>query len=142
MSDGESPGFVDTNILVYAFDETDVVRQRRAEKALAEILEQDRIRLSTQILQEFYVTMTRKVEPQWSLKEALAVLDDLVAWPVLAVDVELIRESVLLSDEARLSFWDALVVNAAARSGASVLYTEDLNDGQTIRGVRVVNPLV
>ena len=142
MSDGESPVFVDTNILVYAFDEADVVRQRRAEKALAEILEQDRIRLSTQILQEFYVTMTRKVEPQWSLKEALAVLDDLVAWPVLAVDVELIRESVLLSDEARLSFWDALVVNAAARSGASVLYTEDLNDGQTIRGVRVVNPLV
>jgi len=142
MSDGESPVFVDTNILVYTFDESDVRRQHRAEEALAELLEQDRIRLSTQVIQEFYVTMTRKVASRWSAEHALAVLDDFAAWPVLTIDYELIRESVLLSEEAMVSFWDALVVNAAARSGASVLYTEDLNDGQTIRGVRVVNPLV
>ena len=90
----------------------------------------DRNTTVNQILQEFTVTMTRKVKPRWSSKEALAVLDDLVAWPVLAVDVELIRESVLLSDEARLSLWDALVVNAA---GAAV---------RRFCTPKIVNPLV
>jgi predicted nucleic acid-binding protein len=70
---------------------------------------------------------------------ALATLDDLAAWPVVANDFALVREAILLSRDAALSFWDALIV-AAARSGAATLYTEDLNDGQVLRGVLVVNP--
>jgi len=134
--------FVDTNILVYAFDASDEERQERAERALVPLFEEDRIRLSTQVLQEFYVTMTRKVGRPWSSEEALGVLDDLASWPLVVVDYDLIRESVLLSDEASLSFWDALIVNAAARSGAEVLFTEDMNDGQVVRGIRVSNPLL
>jgi predicted nucleic acid-binding protein len=141
MSD-ERPVFVDTNILVYAFDESDTERQQRAERALAPLFLQDRIRLSTQVLQEFYVTMTRKVRAAWKPGEALEVLDDLAAWPLLVVNYELIRESVLLSEESRISFWDSLVVNSAARSGADTLFTEDLNDGQVVRGIRVSNPLL
>ncbi|HEX9942185.1 MAG TPA: hypothetical protein VGG03_09225 [Thermoanaerobaculia bacterium] len=84
--------------------------------------------------------MTRKVRPRWSPDRALAKLDDFAAWPVIAADLSLIREAVLLSRDAVLSFWDALIVVTAVRSGAGILYTEDLNDGQVLRGVRVVNP--
>jgi predicted nucleic acid-binding protein len=86
--------------------------------------------------------MTRKVNAPWKAGEALAVLDDFASWPVVVVNYELIRESVLLSDESKISFWDALIVSSAARSGASTLFTEDLNDGQIVRGVRVANPLL
>lgn len=133
--------FVDTNILVYAFDRSNESRQELAEKAIARLLLEDRIRLSTQVLQEFYVTMTRKVREPWSEDEALSVVDDLSAWPVSLVDLPMIRESILLSKEAKLSFWDALIIIAAVRSEAPTLYSEDLNDGQRIRGVLVENPL-
>ena len=139
MSD-EAPAFVDTNILVYAFDSTDPTRHRSAVELLSRLMDEDRLRLSTQVLQEFYVTMTRKPRPPWSPDQALAKLDDFSAWPVTTIDVPLVREAVLLSRDAVLSFWDALVVVAAARSGANTLYTEDLNNGQVLRGVRVVNP--
>ena len=72
--------------------------------------------------------------------EALAVLDDLTAWPLMVVDYAAIRAAAGLALQAKLSFWDALVVMAAARTGAAVLYTEDLNDGQEILGVRISNP--
>ena len=137
---GETPAFVDTNILVYAFDSTDPTRQRSAAQLLSRLMDEDRLRLSTQVLQEFYVTMTRKARPPWTPERGLAKLDDFAAWPVIISDLSLIREAVLLSRDAVLSFWDALIVAAAARSGADTLYTEDLNDGQMIKGVRVVNP--
>jgi len=138
--DDESPAFVDTNVLVYAFDSSEPVRQPAAAHLLSRLMDDDRLRLSTQVLQEFYVTMTRKVRTPWSPDRALAKLDDLAAWPVLPADLAIIREAVLLSRDAVVSFWDALIVVSAARSGAEILYTEDLNDGQILGGVRVVNP--
>lgn len=136
----EAPAFVDTNILVYAFDSTDPIRHRSAAQLLSRLMDQDLLRLSAQILQEFYVTMTRKAKPAWSPERTLAKLDDFSAWPLLTTDLPLIREAVLLSRDAVISFWDALVIVAALRSGANILYSEDLNHGQTLRGVRVVNP--
>ena len=136
----EASAFVDTNVLVYAFDSTDPTRHRAAEQLLSRLMDDDRLRLSTQVFQEFYVTMTRKARPPWSPDRTLAKLDDFAAWPVIAADLPLVREAVLLSRDAVLSFWDALIVTAAARSGARTLYTEDLNHGQILRGVRVVNP--
>ncbi|MGH2626535.1 MAG: PIN domain-containing protein [Anaerolineales bacterium] len=136
----EAPAFVDTNILVYAFDNTDPARHAPAAQLLSRLMDQDRLRLSVQVLQEFYVTMTRKARPPWTPDRALAKLDDFAAWPVVNNDLPLLRESILLSRDAVLSFWDALVVVAAARSGAATLYTEDLNDGQILRGVHVANP--
>jgi predicted nucleic acid-binding protein len=138
--DVEAPAFVDTNVLVYAFDSTDPTRHRSAAQLLSRLMDEDRLRLSTQVLQEFYVTMTRKARPVWSPDRALAKLDDFAAWPVILSDLPLLREAVLLSRDSIISFWDALVIAAAARSGADTLYTEDLNNGQILRGVRVVNP--
>ena len=81
------------------------------------------------MLQELFVTLTRKVSQCCSSEEALAVLEDLTAWLLMVVDYAAIRSAVRLADQAKLSFWDALVVVAAARTGAAVLYTGDLNDG-------------
>ncbi len=132
--------FVDTNILVYAFEKGNSLKSHLAQNLLKELMEQDRLQLSTQILQELFVTLTRKVNPKCSTEEALSVLDDLAAWPVKTVDYPAIRAAAELAGHAKLSFWDALIVVTASRCGAAVLYTEDLNDGQKILGVQIVNP--
>jgi predicted nucleic acid-binding protein len=134
--------FVDTNVLVHAFDKSRSPKKRVAQRLINELMEEDRLRVSTQVLQELFVTLTRKVSQPCSSAEALAVLEDLTAWPLMAVDYAAIRAAVGLAGQAKLSFRDALVVVAATRTGAAVLYTEDLNDGQEILGVRISNPFM
>ena len=132
--------FVDTNVLVYAFDKSSSPKKLVAQRLMNELMADDLLRLSTQVLQELFVTLTRKVHQPCSSEEALTVLEDLAAWPLMVVDYSAIRAAVGLADQAKVSFWDALIVVAAARTGAAVLYTEDLNGGQEILGVRIVNP--
>ena len=132
--------FVDTNVLVYAFDKSSSAKKLVAQRLLNELMADDLLRVSTQVLQELFVILTRKVSQPCSSEEALTVLEDLAAWPLLVVDYAAIRAAGGLAHQAKLSFWDALIVVAAARSGAAVLYTEDLNDGQEILGVRISNP--
>jgi predicted nucleic acid-binding protein len=132
--------FVDTNVLVYAFDKSSSPKKLVAQRLLNELIADDLLRVSTQVLQELFVTLTRKVRQPCSSEEALTVLEDLAAWPLKVVDCSAIRAAGGLADRARVSFWDALIVVAAARAGAVVLYTEDLNDGQEILGVRISNP--
>ena len=139
MSD-ESPAFVDTNILVYAYDSTEPRRRSAAQRILSELMRSNRLRLSTQVLQELYVTLTRKIANPLSPDQALPLLEHYAAWPVQTTDFALIREAVHLSRDAVLSFWDSLVVMAAVRSGAGILYSEDLNHGQVIMGLEVRNP--
>ncbi len=134
--------FVDTNVLVYAFDKSSSPKKRVAQRLINQLMDEDRLRVSTQVLQELFVTLTRKVSKRCSSDEALAVLEDLTAWPLMAVDYAAIRAAVGLAGQAKISCWDALVVVAAARTGAAVLYTEDMNDGQEILGVRIGNPFV
>jgi predicted nucleic acid-binding protein len=105
-------------------------------------MESDKLRLSTQVLQEFYVAVTGRVGNPLSPSVALAVTEELSAWPVLVVDYGLVRESILISKDQRLSFWDSLVVTSAARSGADTLYSEALTPGQTLLGVQIVNPFL
>ena len=138
MSD-ESPAFVDTNILVYAYDSTEPRRRSAAQRILSELMRSNRLRLSTQVLQELYVTLTRKIANPLSPDQALPLLEHYAAWPVQTTDFALIREAVHLSRDAVLSFWDSLVVMAAVRSGAGILYSEDLNHGQVIMGLEVRN---
>ena len=142
MPGSDGPAFVDTNVLVYALEMGHSARKTAAQSLVERLLDQDLLRLSTQVLQELFVTLTRKGLRPCSPDEALAHLENLAAWPVFVVDYPAINEAARLSRDARLSFWDALVVVSAARSGASQLYTADLNDGQTILGVEVVNPFI
>jgi predicted nucleic acid-binding protein len=140
MTGERALSFVDTNVLVYAFDKSGSAKKRVAQRLLNELMDEDRLRVSTQVLQELFVTLTRKAMRRCSSEEALAAMEDLTAWPLMVVDYAAIRAAVGLADQAKISFWDALIVVAAARVGAAVLYTEDLNDGQEILGVRISNP--
>jgi predicted nucleic acid-binding protein len=140
MTGERALGFVDASVLVYAFDRSGSPKKRAAQRLMNELMEKDLLRVSTQVLQELFVTLTRKVSRPCSIKEALAVLEDLTAWPLMVVDYAAIRAAAGLADQAKLSYWDALIVVSAARTGATVLYTEDLNDGQEILGVRIGNP--
>ncbi len=140
MTDERAVSFVDTNVVVYAFDKSSSPKKLVAQRLLSELMNQDRLRVSTQVLQELFVTLTRKVSRGCTSEEALAVLDDLAAWPLMVVDYAAIRAAIRLAEQAKLSFWDSLIVVAAARAGAAVLYTEDLNDGQEILGVQICNP--
>lgn len=132
--------FVDTNILVYALATDDEKRSSVAQQLLRHLMSSQILNTSTQVLQELYVTLTRKIKKPPSAHQALRYLDSLSAWPVSTIDYAAIRDAVTLSTTHRISFWDALIVVAAARSGASRLYTEDLNDGQVLLGIEIVNP--
>jgi len=143
MSDaGAGPGgkvFIDTNILVSSVDESagpkrdlsrNAIRQARISRAAV---------ISTQVLQEFFVVLTKKVGADpFSAK---AIVRDFANMEVVQVGPALIEDAIDCSILHQLSFWDALLIAAAERANCSVLWSEDLADGQTIRGVRVENPL-
>lgn len=134
--------FVDTNVLVYALERPGSPKKEAATQLIEPLMEDDRIRLSTQVLQELFVTLTRKVRQPCSVSEALDRLDDFAVWPLFVVDYAAIRKAGSLSQEAQISFWDALVIVSASGIGAGILYTEDLNHGQMILGVQVINPFL
>lgn len=137
---GEGPAFLDTNVLVYAFDRGEKRRRTVARTLIDRLAERGLIRLSTQVLQEFLVTVTRKIEKPVDVEVAIRVIDDLEVWGPYVIGTGDIKDAARLAKESRISFWDALVVVAAAHSGAAVLYTEDLGHGQSILGVQVINP--
>ncbi|MEX2471317.1 MAG: PIN domain-containing protein [Gemmatimonadota bacterium] len=127
-------------MLVYVRDATEPDKQRRAAEWMAALWETRAGRLSTQVLQEYYVTLTRKLDPPRSRDEAREDVGALRAWQPLSVDDEVMELAWDVEDRWGLSWWDALIVAAAARSGCGWLLTEDLQDGQEILGLRVVNP--
>lgn len=132
--------FVDTNVLVYAHDEGEI-EKRPIARALLEELWADRSGvLSTQVLQEFYVVATRKFEPPMSRSDAREIIILYSTWPVVQVDVELILDATALEERAGLSFWDALILEAARRAGARRLATEDLQGGHLFDGIAIENP--
>ena len=134
--------FVDTNILMYAHDVSAGDKHERA-RALVEHLWHSRsAAVSTQVLQELCVNLQRKAARPLSARATREIVADYLAWEVVVNDGVSILEALELQQRHRLSFWDALIVHAAERAGASVLYSEDLSDGQAYGSVRVVNPLI
>lgn len=133
--------FVDTNILVYAHDRAAGVKHEAA-RTLIERLWQERSGVvSTQVLQELYVTLRRKTRSALSPAEARQLLVDYLRWEVVVNTAESILEAIEIEERFGLSFWDALVVHAATASGVETLYSEDLSHGQKYGSVRVRNPL-
>lgn len=131
--------FVDTNILVYAHDSTAGEKHVRAVRALDRLWDEQTGRISVQVLQECYVTVTQKLAT--SRSHAREIVQTYVPWVQYPTTPETILRASEISELARLSFWDALIVASAEQVEASLLYTEDLNAGQTIAGVKIVNPL-
>lgn len=133
--------FVDTNILMYAHDTAAGEKHARA-KALVEDLWQNRSGvISTQVLQELAVNLRRKAKNPLDAKATRDVVSDYLAWQVVVNGGDSILEAMDLEARYQISFWDAMVIQAAQLSGADVLYSEDLSDGQKYGSVQVINPL-
>ena len=132
--------FVDTNVLVYARDSSDPVKQKRAAEWMRELWRSRNGRISHQVLQEYYVTVTRKLRPGLPTAAAREDIRALMEWKPVVTDAALIERAWTIEEKSDITFWDALIVAAAAVSGSSTLLTEDLQDGAHLDGVLVVNP--
>ncbi|MCA9561776.1 MAG: PIN domain-containing protein [Myxococcales bacterium] len=132
------PQFVDTNVLVYLFDNDAPEKQSRSQALLAS--EGENLILSTQVLGEFYVTVTRKLATPLTPELARGAVSDLCALRVRPIRAELVQAAVRRSEASKLSYWDSLIIETAIDAGASVLWTEDLQDGQILDGLRIANP--
>jgi predicted nucleic acid-binding protein len=130
--------FLDTNVLVYAVGSHGEDERKRL-RAL-EVIEPGGFATSGQVLQEFYVNVTRKIQKPLSAASAIEWIDRLSLRPVVPIDATLIRAAVDVSSRFRISYWDGAILAAAAFVRAPLVYTEDLNHGQIYGSVRVLNP--
>lgn len=135
-----SAELVDTNVLIYAHDPTTPAKHLAARRLMERLWIEETGVLSVQVLQEFVWIATRKLPQPLTMPAALEIVEDLAVWPVFAPGAADVLAAGRLAESARISFWDAMVVHAAASLGASVLWTEDLNPGQTIEGVEIRTP--
>lgn len=131
--------FVDTNILIYAHDADAKSKHEVAKSVLAELWSQRTGVLSMQVLQEFYVNVTRKIASPLPKDVARMVVTSYAIWCVETTPAE-ISSAFRIEDESRIGFWDALIVASAAKCGSSRILSEDLNAGQMISGIRIENP--
>jgi len=132
--------FVDTNVLVYAHDVAAGTKHQSA-RALVEDLWRTRSGIiSTQVLQELCINLRRKARRPLDSAAVRDIVSDYMAWELVVNTGESILEALQLEQRYRISFWDALIVQAAEASGADILYSEDLSHGQRYAGVIVVNP--
>jgi len=134
--------FVDTNILVYAHDQDAGVKRERSLAALTALWSSGVGRLSVQVLQEFYVSVTRKLATPVARSTAREVVIAYGEWIRSPTTSGTVTRAADIADMAEISFWDALIVASAEEAGAALLYSEDLNAGQVIAGVKIVNPLL
>lgn len=133
--------FVDTNILIYAHDRDAKRKHDVAKEALRKLWDERSGILSMQVLQEFYVNVTRKIRTPLSKNLARTVISDYIPWCVETTPAEL-SAAFRIEDESRIGFWDALIVASAAKGGAWRILSEDLASGQLITGILIENPFV
>jgi len=134
--------FVDTNILVYAHDLSAKAPHDMAFSVVERLWEEESGVISTQVLQEFYITVTRKVKEPLKPADAREIVRNYLAWPVQVNDPEMTIQASEIEEKNGISFWDALIVAAALRLKAKRILTEDLNHGQVIEGIVIENPLL
>jgi predicted nucleic acid-binding protein len=132
--------FVDTNVFVYAVDPRVAGKQRRAAALLRAVCANCRCVVSTQVLQEYYAAVTRKLDPPMPSDAAARSTRQLTALDVRAVDARTVLAAIERVGSRSISIWDSLIVQSAVESGCTVLLTEDLTHGEVIDGVRVVDP--
>ncbi|CAA9411500.1 hypothetical protein AVDCRST_MAG82-818 [uncultured Rubrobacteraceae bacterium] len=135
------PPFFDTNILVYFVDEDEPEKQEVARGLVQEYLIEGKGMISVQVLREFYWT-ARKLRHPLSEERAYEAVRDFARFSPLAEDARMVLRAVDRTREMSISFWDALIVEAALKAGADRLLTEDMQHGQVIEGMRVENPFL
>jgi len=133
--------FVDTNILVYAHDLTKGAKHERARALIEKLWDTGGGVLSTQVLQELCISLRRRTARPLSVEETRKLIEDYSSWDIVVNTAESVLQALDIELRYMISFWDALIVQAATRCGAAVLYSEALADGQNYGTVRVINPL-
>jgi predicted nucleic acid-binding protein len=133
--------FVDTNVLVYAHDSDAGKKHEKAKKTIIGLWETEAGVISTQVLQEFYVTLTRKVPTPLKKSQARRILNNYMAWEVAVNNEKTVLQAIEIEENYNISFWNAMIVSAAYLKNAAIILTEDLNEGQIIEGITIVNPL-
>jgi predicted nucleic acid-binding protein len=133
--------FVDTNILIYAHDRSAGVKHDRARQAVEHLWNTGEGVLSTQVLQELCINLRRKVAKPLGIDEVRQLIQDYLSWEVVVNTPESVLQALEIEVRHKISFWDALVLQAAESAGAAVLYSEDLATGHRYGTIQVVNPL-
>lgn len=141
MSEAEGPFFLDSNILIYAFDTREPVKRARS-RALIESLPAEHIVLSAQAINEFYFTVTRKLRRPLTATEAEEAVRGLSGFRILPLDYRLTLAAMEIVRKDRLSIWDALIVQSAILGGCHTLFSEDLQNGRKYGALKVSNPFV
>ena len=132
--------FLDTNVAVYAYDAAEPAKQAVAQRLLKHgILEENSV-ISVQVLGEFFNAVTRRIRHPMTVAEASSAIDSIKALPVVDLDAQLVERAIETLRRYRISYWDALIIAAAERSGCKTLVSEDLNPDQRYNGIVVVNP--
>ncbi len=132
--------FVDTNILVYAHDLDAGDKHEIAIGVVSDLWESGKGVISTQVLQELYVTLTKKVPSHPKKSQVRRILNNYLAWDLAVNNGQTILQASEIEENYNISFWDAMIVSAAYSKNAAILLTEDLNEGQLIEGIKIVNP--
>ena len=132
--------FVDTNVLVYARDASEPGKQQQASTWLHALWSQGAGRISYQVLQEYYQVVTRRLTPGMPVEMARADIRDLLSWDPVKTDAAVLESAWTVEARYGLSWWDALIVGAAQRADCRYLLTEDLQHGQSLEGLTVLNP--
>ena len=132
--------FIDTNVLIYAYDLDAGDKHRRASELIKSLWTERGGILSTQVLQEFHVIVTRKIPKPISPATARGIIDTYRAWQIETISIDTVLRASEYQERHQLSFWDGVIIATAVQGSASVLLTEEMNDEQMIEGVEINNP--
>ncbi len=132
--------FVDTNLIVYAYDKDAGEKHRIAADIMKDLWHSGLGTISTQILQEFFVTLTKKISAPLNISVVREMIRRLSRWDVVLIDADLIIRATELQERYKYSFWDSLIIASAIAGGVKTILSEDLTDGQIIQGITIENP--
>ncbi len=131
---------MDTNVLVYAYDRRDPVKQSKAVELLSTHIQEQTATVSAQVLGEFFNAVTHRIPEPLPTEEAQEAVYAISALEVVALDLTLVRRAISTHRRYGISYWDALIVSAAESAGCTRILSEDLNSGQAYHGIVVINP--
>ncbi len=132
--------FLDTNILVYAYDQHEPHKQRKAQELITDGIEKENLLISVQVLGEFFNVVTRHIPQPMTPDEAQEIIAAISILPVQEIDLTMVNRAIGTHKTYRISYWDALIVTAAERAGCTLILSEDLSDGQAYHNMVVRNP--
>ncbi len=142
MSDETKLEFVDTNILVYAYDSSSGKKHETAQALVKKLWESESGCISVQVLQELYVSLIKKVNPPIDIDLVAQIIRDLSVWQTYVPGKEDVLQAIEISRRHKISFWDAMIIQSAKRCGCKQIWSEDLSSSQTYDYIQIINPFM